>query len=85
MKIYNFKRRESMKIRIMGTAQQNSQFIVLLKKMPEVNIYQESKAYTNRGSSKLERVYLELELNQHFTPADVVEELLNYPGIFPYQ
>lgn len=68
-----------MKIRITGTAKQNKEFIQLLKTMPGINIYEESRPHTNRGSTTLERVYLELEFNQVFTPADVVSELLDYP------
>lgn len=73
-----------MKLRLMGTPTQNEAFLHFLKKAPEVTIISESKPYANRGSTTLERIYIELELNQTFTPADVVEPLLDYPGIFNY-
>ena len=75
-----------MKVRLMGTAKQNNDFIQLLKKMPEVNIYSISKPYQNRNSTTLERVYLELEINQTWQNAEVVDSIhIDYPGIFPYQ
>ena len=74
-----------MKLRLMGTAHQNNQFIKTLKTMPGITITSESKPYPNRGSTVLERVYLEIELNTVYQLADVVEELLDYHGIFQYK
>ena len=73
-----------MKIRLMGTTQQNNQFIQTLKSIPDITIISESKPYPNRGSTVHERVYLEIELNTVYQQADVVESLLDYPGIFQY-
>lgn len=68
----------------MGTAQQNKQFIQTLRTIPGIIITSESRPYANRGTTTLERVYLELEQNTVYETAEVVQELLNYPGIFNY-
>lgn len=67
-----------MKIRLMGTAQQNNYFMQILKTIPEITITSESKPCLNRGSTVLERVYLEIELNTVYQPADVVDTVLHF-------
>lgn len=61
-----------MKIRLMGTREQNSQFISLLRSLPELIIISESKPYPNRGSDIQERVYLEIQQDTIYTSADVI-------------
>ncbi|MBQ8751464.1 MAG: hypothetical protein IJW25_01215 [Clostridia bacterium] len=67
-----------MKIRLMGTAEQNKEFIQVLKTVPEITITSESKPYSNRGSTIHERVYLEIEIKTVYHPAEVVEAVLNF-------
>ena len=63
-----------MKIRLMGTPEQNKRFISLLRSLPELTIISESKSYPNRYSDIQERVYLEIQQDIHFTPAEVFGE-----------
>ena len=62
-----------MKIRLMSTPKQNSEFLQILKKMPGVDILSISEGYKNRGNSVYERIYVELSINTIWTPADFVE------------
>ena len=76
-----------MKIRLMGTREQNEKFIELLKKLPEVVIVSESLPYANRNSTTLERVYLEIELrkSEKEETAEMIDALLDFQGIYQYQ
>ena len=57
----------------MGTAQQNSKFLQLLKNVPGVDILSKSESHKNRGDSVYERIYVEISINTIWIPAEVVE------------
>ena len=58
------------KIRIQGTREENEQakkFLDACERIGEIEILSVSDPYANRGNSKYERVYAEIEINRSQT------------------
>lgn len=70
-----------MKIRIMGTKEENKGFINLLKLIPEITIISESKLLLNRGYDIQESMYLEIQQDTIYHSAEVVDENQYLPAM----
>lgn len=66
-----------MKIRLMGTAEENKLFIEALENAPEIVLNEISKSYPNRGFSNFKRVYIDLQIK-----IATAQGLLSIPSIF---